>query len=214
MEHCLHQRSIQSGAGDFRYESRRMAVFCGFTIRLHWESDTDLRGVRYCSHCSVGTGPAPVLLFYTFASYPFYGEALGASGTDGIFSCPARNADKLLSKFVTIYAYEFNDENAPPPQSSFNPPPPPFKGPLTFPLGAYHTAELQYLVHWPIFRPAGGTTFARAAAAFQCDDQLLDAVRKDGRPELLWWAGLVSVQRDSRQVPIVDTTGADGRIQL
>lgn len=35
------------------------------------------------------------------------------------------------------YAYEFNDENAPPPQSSI-------PG-LTFPLRAYHTAELQYL---------------------------------------------------------------------
>jgi para-nitrobenzyl esterase len=44
----------------------------------------------------------------------------------------------LLSNFVTTYAYEFNDENAPPSQSAFG-------GLLTFPLGAYHTAELQYL---------------------------------------------------------------------
>ena len=65
------------------------------------------------------------------------GEALGASGTDGIFACPERNGVQLLSKYVTTYAYEFNDENAPPPQSSL-------PG-LTFPLGAYHTAELQYL---------------------------------------------------------------------
>jgi len=79
-----------------------------------------------------------VLALYPFASYPFGGEALGASGTDGVFSCPARNADQFLSKFVTTYAYEFNDENAPPPQSAFG-------GVLTFPLGAYHTSELQYL---------------------------------------------------------------------
>jgi para-nitrobenzyl esterase len=79
-----------------------------------------------------------VLALYPFANYPFGGEALGASGTDGIFSCPARNADQSLSKFVTTYAYEFNDENAPPPQSAFG-------GLLTFPLGAYHTSELQYL---------------------------------------------------------------------
>jgi para-nitrobenzyl esterase len=82
-------------------------------------------------------GP-PVLALYPFASYPFGGEALGASGTDGVFSCPARNADRLLSNFVTTYAYEFNDENAPPAQSAFG-------GFLTFPLGAYHTSELQYL---------------------------------------------------------------------
>jgi len=67
------------------------------------------------------------------------GEALGASGTDGFFSCPARNAVRSLSRFVRTYAYEFNDENAPPLQSAFPP------GKLTFPLGAYHTAELQYL---------------------------------------------------------------------
>jgi para-nitrobenzyl esterase len=79
-----------------------------------------------------------VLDLYPFASYPSGGEALGASGTDGLFSCPARNADQLLSQFVTTYAYEFNDENAPPSQSAFG-------GYLTFPLGAYHTAELQYL---------------------------------------------------------------------
>jgi len=79
-----------------------------------------------------------VLASYPFASYLFGGEVLGASGTDGVFSRPARNADRLLSTFVTTYAYEFNDENAPPPQSSFG-------GFLTFPLGAYHTAELQYL---------------------------------------------------------------------
>ena len=86
-----------------------------------------------------GSGLEPtVVALYPFASYPFGGEALGASGTDGIFSCPARNADQLLSRFVTTYAYEFNDENAPPSQSAFG-------GLLTFPLGAYHTAELQYL---------------------------------------------------------------------
>lgn len=79
-----------------------------------------------------------VLSLYPYASYPSGGVALGASGTDGIFSCPARNADQLLSQFVPTYVYEFNDENAPPPQSFFG-------GLLTFPLGAYHTSEVQYL---------------------------------------------------------------------
>ena len=86
-----------------------------------------------------GSNLGPVVLaLYPYSSYPSGGEALGASGTDGIFSCPARNADQSLSKFVTTYAYEFNDENAPPAQSFFG-------GLLTFPLGAYHTAEIQYL---------------------------------------------------------------------
>jgi para-nitrobenzyl esterase len=82
-------------------------------------------------------GP-PVLALYPFAAYPIGGEALGASGTDGVFSCPARNVDQELSKLVTTYTYEFNDEDAPPAQSAFG-------GLLTFPLGAYHSSELQYL---------------------------------------------------------------------
>ena len=63
--------------------------------------------------------------------------ALGALGTDVVFACPARNADLLLSQYVPTYAYEFNDENAPPAQSAV-------PG-LTFPLGADHGAEIQYL---------------------------------------------------------------------
>jgi para-nitrobenzyl esterase len=63
--------------------------------------------------------------------------ALGASGTDGIFSCPARHADQSLSQFVTTYTYEFSDENAP---LYFGLLPP------SFPLGAYHSAEIQYLM--------------------------------------------------------------------
>jgi len=83
-------------------------------------------------------GPAldPFILFlYPFAGYPSPGVALGASGTDGIFACPERNSVRLLSQFVTTYAYEFNDQNAP---DLFDPV-------ATFPLGAYHAAEIQYL---------------------------------------------------------------------
>jgi len=86
-----------------------------------------------------GSSLAPIVFeLYPYSIYPSGGVALGASGTDGIFSCPARNADQALSQFVTTYTYEFNDENAPPSQSYFG-------GLLTFPLGAYHTSELQYL---------------------------------------------------------------------
>jgi para-nitrobenzyl esterase len=66
--------------------------------------------------------------------------ALSAAGTDAIFACPERNSVKLLSKFVKTYAYEFNDENAPPVQNDVF-----WGGSLSFPLGAYHTAELQFL---------------------------------------------------------------------
>jgi para-nitrobenzyl esterase len=55
--------------------------------------------------------------------------------TDEFFSCPERNGVQLLSRYVTTYTYEFNDENAP---QLFGPP-------ATFPLGADHFAQAQYL---------------------------------------------------------------------
>jgi para-nitrobenzyl esterase len=67
---------------------------------------------------------------------------LGAAGTDGIFSCPARLADQSLSRYVTTYAYEFNDENAPL-EIGFST--------VSFPLGAYHDAEQQYLMNVSLF---------------------------------------------------------------
>jgi para-nitrobenzyl esterase len=78
---------------------------------------------------------AVVLFFYPYSSYPSGGVALAASETDVVFACPERNAVRSLSQYVTTYAYEFNDENAP---DLLDPVP-------TFPLGAYHFAEVQYL---------------------------------------------------------------------
>jgi len=62
--------------------------------------------------------------------------ALGALTTDFVFACPTLNANRLLSRYVSTYAYEFNDENAP---LDFG------LQPASFPLGAYHGAEIQYL---------------------------------------------------------------------
>jgi len=62
--------------------------------------------------------------------------ALGAAGTDHDFACPARSGDQSLARWVPTYAYEFNDEHAP----SF------FDRPVSFPLGAYHSAEVLYLL--------------------------------------------------------------------
>ncbi|MGE0820716.1 MAG: carboxylesterase/lipase family protein [Candidatus Binatia bacterium] len=69
--------------------------------------------------------------------------ALGALGTDFLFSCPGRNAARLLSQHVPTYAYEFNDENTPI-SLSFG------LAPATFPLGSYHGAELLYLFNFTV----------------------------------------------------------------
>ncbi len=81
----------------------------------------------------------PLLGSFVEFVYPYVppgGQVLGTSGTDGIFACSARNGDELLSNFTNTYAYEFNDENAPPQ---------PTPAGLSFPLGAYHGSEVQYL---------------------------------------------------------------------
>jgi para-nitrobenzyl esterase len=83
-----------------------------------------------------------ILTLYPLSNYPpppgvkSAPLALGAWVTDGGYACPARNADQLLSQYVPTYAYEFNDENAP---LSFG------LVPVSFPLGSYHLAEIQYL---------------------------------------------------------------------
>ena len=61
-------------------------------------------------------------------------EALAAIETDASFACPARLADQALSFYVPVFAYEFNDENAP---EIFLPP-------VSYPYGAAHESELQY----------------------------------------------------------------------
>jgi para-nitrobenzyl esterase len=75
------------------------------------------------------------------AEYPIadYGQSVGraltAIGTDALFACPGRTAAQALSQYVPTHAYEFNDRNAP---QIFVPP-------ASFPYGAYHASELQYL---------------------------------------------------------------------
>ncbi|HEY2577748.1 MAG TPA: carboxylesterase family protein [Streptosporangiaceae bacterium] len=76
---------------------------------------------------------------YPLSAYPSPAVALGAVGTDAIFACPALTADKSLSAHVPTYAYEFNDQNAP---ELFLPP-------VSFPYGAAHASELQYLFSLP-----------------------------------------------------------------
>ena len=83
----------------------------------------------------IATSPAG----YPLANYPSPSVALGAVGTDVVFACNARISARLLSQYVTTYQYEFNDPNAP---MLFFPP-------VSFPTGAYHASELQYLFDLP-----------------------------------------------------------------
>ncbi|MFI6517063.1 carboxylesterase/lipase family protein [Spirillospora sp. NPDC050679] len=72
---------------------------------------------------------------YPLSAYPSPASALSAVATDANFACPALEVDSRLAGRVPLYAYEFSDPN--PPQL--------YLGPVSFPYGAYHASELQYL---------------------------------------------------------------------
>src|SRR5215472_309539 len=99
---------------------------------------------NYQSMISSTLGVPPVVAAIIAAEYPLTAFpspsiALGAVGTDAIFACPALTIDQSVSRFVPTFAYEFNDENAP---ENFLPP-------VSFPYGAAHASEIQYLMDLP-----------------------------------------------------------------
>ncbi|MDT5364828.1 MAG: para-nitrobenzyl esterase [Mycobacterium sp.] len=62
--------------------------------------------------------------------------AYSAAVTDGVFACVADRIGEALAAEAPVYAYEFNDRNAPTPE--------PLRT-LPFPIGASHSLELRYL---------------------------------------------------------------------
>ena len=98
---------------------------------------------------TLGVPAAAVPLFvaqYPLASFPSPNLALSALGTDGIFDCNARFVEQKVSQFVPTFAYEFSDPNAP---QRFLPP-------VSFPYGAAHASEIQYVFDLPVTVPAPG----------------------------------------------------------
>ena len=82
---------------------------------------------------------AVVATEYPLDGYPSPSVALSAANTDAVFACPALKLDEWASKYVPTFAYEFNDENAP---QRFLPA-------VSFPDGAAHQSETQYLFDLP-----------------------------------------------------------------
>ncbi|MDL4821109.1 carboxylesterase/lipase family protein [Actinomadura opuntiae] len=105
----------------------------------------DLAGQRvtaenYLAGIQAMTGVSPAAAKRVAQRYPLTAStnpasALAAAATDASFACPALQLDGWLSKRVPTYAYEFNDRNAP---QLYLPP-------VSFPYGASHASELQYL---------------------------------------------------------------------
>ncbi|HKU37992.1 MAG TPA: carboxylesterase family protein, partial [Polyangiales bacterium] len=85
---------------------------------------------------NAATADALANIFYTVDEYETASLALGELGTDAIFACPSRQLARSMIAYVPMYLYEFSDQNAP---QDVLPP-------VSFPYGAYHGAEVQYLL--------------------------------------------------------------------
>jgi len=75
---------------------------------------------------------------YPLAQYPSTDLATAQAFTDGALACPALEVDNELSRYVPVWAYEFDDVNAPVIVV-------PLESQKSFPYGATHFSELQFL---------------------------------------------------------------------
>jgi para-nitrobenzyl esterase len=95
---------------------------------------------------------ASIATRYPLSHYPSPAIAYSALDTDANFACPALTVDRATAKYVPTFAYEFNDENAPERFIA------PVKPAGSFPFGAAHESELQYLFGLPTAQVPGTLT--------------------------------------------------------
>jgi para-nitrobenzyl esterase len=115
----------------------------------------------YLYAASFGTAhSAKLLAKYPPANYPNPSLAEIAMA-QGFKACTARLLDQAWAKYVPVYAYEFHDSTAP---SYFRT--------TSYPMRAYHTAELQYL--FPLFRGGQGTAHPLNQAQERLSDLMVD----------------------------------------
>jgi para-nitrobenzyl esterase len=79
-----------------------------------------------------------ILARYPLSAYPSPSLALSAVETDQLMSCPVLDVNALVRRHSPAYTYEFADETSPPFESLRD-------LHTTFPFGATHVNELQYL---------------------------------------------------------------------
>jgi para-nitrobenzyl esterase len=123
---------------------------------------------NYMTALAQSLGLSPDRAAQVAGEYPVGGDrsaqdAFSAAMTDTVYACTALTAEQDLSKYMTtVYAYEFNDQDAP---QRFAPPV------AGFSYGAAHASELQYLFD------LSGTPYP--AALTQSQPSLATAMQRD-----------------------------------
>lgn len=116
-------------------------------------------GYRHAVASFGAANVAKLMAHYPLTAYP--SPSLADIALErGFKSCTARQLDRAWSKFVPVYAYQFNDRTAP----SYYPK-------MSYPMRAYHTAELQYL--FPLFHGGQGTPHPLNRAQEKLSDTLV-----------------------------------------
>lgn len=110
------------------------AMPCALTARQYREQIEAAFGAR----------ASTVVSRYPLADYGTPSEALSAAMTDFQYAWPILDTAAVFSRYVPTYMYEFADQDAP----FFTE-----AAPVSFPTGAYHTAELPYLFAVDYVRP-------------------------------------------------------------
>ncbi|TFV58294.1 carboxylesterase family protein [Mycobacterium sp. PS03-16] len=112
--------------------------FTLFVAMRHLQQADSYTAERYPQLLVETFGPdaAAVGAHYPLERYSSVALAYSAAVTDGAFSCIADRLAGELNRDEPVYAYEFNDPQAPAP--------PPLRT-VPFPVGASHSLELRYL---------------------------------------------------------------------
>lgn len=111
-----------------------------------------------------GFGSSTPQIMREYPLRAFHGSAslaYSAVITDSVFTCPALTLNRIVQKSGTpVYAYEFADHTAPV-----------YAPPVSFPYGAYHTGEIQYL--FAGYHGATGTEHPLDAAQQKLADAMM-----------------------------------------
>jgi para-nitrobenzyl esterase len=130
------------------HEEERIFVSIGLTVSQGTDvliAHPPVTPGNYQANIAVALGVTAARAAEIAAEYPPGTDVLSATPAfsalvgDASFACPALQIDQETSQRVPTYAYEFNDDTAPPN----------FTGPLFPPPVATHESELQYLFDLP-----------------------------------------------------------------
>ena len=124
------------------HDEWRLFTALGFDLVGNPIPDTEA-GYEAALATLLGAAAPLVAAEYPLSGFPSASIAFAAPITDLVYACPALNADISMASFTGVYTYQFADENAP---QDFLPP-------VSFPYGAAHASELQYLFNLPVTVP-------------------------------------------------------------